>query len=287
MKLLILTGMSGSGKSKAIDALEDIGYYCIDNLPAEFIVNVAMQAQQSEYVNRQIAIITDSRSNFTKEKLEMLDAQLTPQSIEYKILFLDCEKEVLFKRYKESRRIHPLMIANKAVSLEEALDDERRSLTYIKERADYIIDTSYLSTSQFRQKIVDFYSNATDVDMIVNFVSFGFKYGSLMDADLVFDIRCLKNPFYIDALRHKTGLDKEVRSFVMSSDSSQGLYDRIRDYLAFSLPLYRAEGKSQIVIGLGCTGGKHRSITFAYQLFKDFKEQYNAVLSHRDIQKDV
>lgn len=286
MKLLILTGMSGSGKSKAIDTLEDIGYYCIDNLPAEFIVNVAEQARRTEYVSRSIAIITDSRSNLTREKLELMDRQLAPTDISYKILFLDCEKSVLMRRYKETRRIHPLMILDKTLTLDKALELERTNLQFIRERADRIIDTSHLSTAQFRQKIVEFFSGSAAEGMLVSFVSFGFKHGPLLDADLVFDTRCLKNPFYEDSLRGKTGLNPEVRDYVMSDESSQRLLDLIADYLRFSLPLYRAEGKSQLVIGLGCTGGKHRSVTFAYCLHRLFHEEFGALMSHRDIDKD-
>lgn len=285
IEILILTGMSGSGKSRALNALEDIGYYCIDNLPPRFLLPFAeFLVKESSNINR-IAVMIDVRSNDLFSELLNVIKQIKHRSMNVKTLFMDCNDSVLITRYKETRRNHPLM-GNGELSLPEAIIAERKMLNEIKASCDFIIDTSWLSTSALRERVVDLFAQNTNDGMIINFVSFGFKHGSLLDADLVFDVRCLKNPYYVPELKTLTGMDEAVRDFVMGHEEAQKLYELICNYLEYTLPLYKKEGKSQLVVGLGCTGGKHRSITFAILLAEHFKNhEYRVITNHRDIHK--
>lgn len=285
MKLLIVTGMSGSGKTTALNMLEDMGYYCMDNFPINML-KPFLQLLKEEESSKNLAITIDVRNFDLNTDLEAMIEFLRVNEIDYSIMFIDANKEALMRRYKETRRNHPLM-AREDLTLEEAIDKEKEYLNYLRGESDYLIDTSNKLVVDFKERIVGLVGESMDTKMVVNFVSFGFKYGSLTDADLLFDLRCLPNPYYKLNLRPKTGENQEVEDYVMSFDEAVGLYERINEYLKFSIPLYIREGKSQLVVGLGCTGGKHRSVTFAKRLYEDFQaDGIRKVKRHRDIKKD-
>ncbi len=287
MDFTIVTGMSGSGKSSVVNVLEDIGFYCVDNMPPELIPKFTEICARSDGKIEHVAIVTDIRggSLFLKLKDTIIDMQ--KQGLKVKILFLDSDDEVIIKRYKETRRKHPL---DETVhgSLHRAIKIERQTLLSLKEMADYYIDTSNLSTALLKERVNSiFLENATDF-MQITLMSFGFKYGANTEADLVFDVRCLPNPFYIPELKHKTGLESEVSDYVMSFDQSKALLKKLEDLIDFLIPLYISEGKSQLVIAFGCTGGKHRSVTFAQKIAGFLSNKaIKARISHRDINLDV
>jgi len=283
MDFIIVTGLSGAGKSRAVDALEDIGFFCIDNMPPKLISRFAEMATQLGSKMSKIAIVTDVRGGeLFNDFIEELDA-LKAHEIAYKLLFLDCNNQVLMRRYKETRRKHPLLDNNKA-SIENAVAEERKLLMEARERADYIIDTSTLSAMQLKERINNLFLDNISNSMLINCMSFGFKYGSPAEADLVFDVRCLPNPFYEDDLKYKTGLDSEVREYVMACPQSIILQGKLIDLIDYLIPLYLSEGKSQLTIAVGCTGGKHRSVTFAESIYNHLLEQGKKVaVNHRDI----
>lgn len=285
MDLLILTGMSGSGKSRALSTLEDIGYYCIDNLPPQFLVNFTDFMSHDANFSKKVAITMDARSKEMFSKMNDVLEDLDVRKIDYSLLFLDCDDSVLLTRYKETRRIHPLM-NDEVKNINDALHMERSILSPIREKADYYINTTLFTPAQLKDRIMEIFKEDVDGRMSVSFVSFGFKYGILTDADLVFDVRCLPNPFYIDELKHLTGNDESVRKYVMNFEESKQLLEKFESLLEFSIPLYQKEGKMQLVVGLGCTGGKHRSVTFARLLNDHFKERnIKSQVFHRDILK--
>ena len=262
MELLIVTGMSGAGKSQAANALEDMGYYCVDNIPPAIIpAFVDLSSAKGETLNK-IAIVTDIRGGELFADITKVLKELKSHSVEYKILFLDASDDVLVKRYKENRRKHPLSI-NGELSVLQAVKKEREALKTIRNSSDYIIDTTYISISQLKNNISNIFFGSISNTLKINCKSFGFKYGADTEADLVFDVRCLPNPFYVEELKHKTGLDGEIRDFVMNSAESKEFLQRLISFLEVAVPLYAKEGKSQLVIAFGCTGGKHRSVTFA------------------------
>lgn len=283
MDLVVVTGMSGSGKSSVINVLEDIGYYCIDNMPPELIPKFADICAQSEGSIEHVAIVTDIRGGNLLFKLKDTILSLKAQGIKIKMLFLDTKDEVLLKRFKETRRKHPL---DESVhgSLQHAIRIEREQLASLKEMADYYIDTSALSVSALKERVNDiFLDNASDF-MQITVASFGFKFGTHAEADLVFDVRCLPNPFYIPELRGHTGLESCVSDYVMQYDQSKELLARLESLVDFLIPLYIKEGKSQLVIAFGCTGGKHRSVTFAEKLSEYLKNKdFKVRTQHRDI----
>lgn len=285
MELLIITGMSGAGKSLCVKYFEDIGYFCVDNLPPSLIPKFAEVTLQGKSIIEKIALIIDIRGG--SMFLDLLPALLTldEMDIKYTILFLDACDTVLVKRFKESRRMHPL---SKDGRLFDGIEEEREILKPMKEKADFIIDTSSLSPRQLREAIVEhFVEGKTFKGLIVNIVSFGFKYGIPIDSDLVFDVRFISNPYYIPELKPKTGLETEVVDYVMSFSESRIFVNKLVDMVNFLLPLYVKEGKSQLVIGIGCTGGKHRSVTIANKLFDRLKRKgVSAVIEHRDIDRD-
>lgn len=285
MDFLIVTGLSGAGKSRAVDALEDIGFYCVDNVPPQLISKVAEICLAGNSKIRRVAVVTDLRGGDMFYGLfEELD-QMRDKGLTYKLLFLDASDAELIRRYKETRRRHPLA---EVVSggIAEAIRSERVLLRPARERADYVIDTTHLSANELKQRMNNIFLDSIQNSMLINVMSFGFKYGSPSEADLVFDVRCLPNPFYVDALKPKTGLDPEVREYVMDSDNSRELLEKLRDLVGFLVPLYQKEGKSQLIIGVGCTGGKHRSVTFAEALYQFLAERgYNVRVVHRDISK--
>lgn len=285
MELVIITGMSGAGKSRVVDTMEDIGYYCVDNMPTKLISKFTQLADQPNGPISKMALVVDSRAgDMFKELCSELD-ELEKKEINYKILFLDCQDTVLFRRYKETRRKHPLL-NDKNPSLEYAIKEERLLLEDARKRANYIIDTTYLTTSQLKEKVNNIFLDNISSSILINTMSFGFKYGYPSEADLVFDVRCLPNPFYIPELKEKTGLNQEVSDYVMKWEQAQQLYDKLKDLIDFLIPLYINEGKTQLVIAFGCTGGKHRSVTFAEKLYSHLKKKNKRVIvNHRDITK--
>lgn len=285
MQLLIVTGMSGAGKSQAANVLEDMGFYCVDNIPPAIIPSFVELSNRSNGEMGRIAIVTDARGgDMFNEISDVLDG-LTQSGIGYKILFLDASDNVLVHRYKENRRKHPLCDRND-ISLTDAVALERKMLSRIRFRADYIVDTSLISATQLKSQLSDIFLDNKKGGIKILCKSFGFKYGNDVDADIIFDVRCLPNPFYIDDLKHKTGLEKEVRDYVMDSTDSVAFLEKVTDFVNFSIPLYIKEGKSQLIISFGCTGGKHRSVTFAERLNAHLSDKgYNSVSIHRDINK--
>ena len=286
MDFVIVTGMSGAGKSRAVDALEDIGFYCIDNMPPKLISKFAEICLQSDGKISRVAIVTDVRGGELFQGLfDELD-HLKDQEFSYKLMFLDASDAVLMRRYNETRRRHPLLDVVHG-SIENALKSERLLLKPARERADYIIDTTHLSAAQLKERISNIFLDNVMTGMLINCTSFGFKYGPATEADLVFDVRCLPNPFYVDELKKQTGLDQPVRDYVMKWPQSIELLNKIVDLVDFLIPYYLDEGKSQLVIAFGCTGGKHRSVTFAEYLYKHLSDKgHKVTVNHRDILKN-
>lgn len=285
MDFVIVTGMSGAGKSRAVDALEDIGFYCIDNMPPTLISKFAEICLQSDGKISRVAIVTDVRGGELFQGLFEELELLKNQGMRYKLLFLDASDAVLMRRYKETRRKHPLLDMVSG-SIERALQNERMLLKTVRERADYIIDTTHLSAVQLKERISNIFLDNIATGMLISCMSFGFKYGPATEADLVFDVRCLPNPFYIDGLKEQTGLDQAVRDYVMEWPQSVELMNKITDLVDFLIPYYLDEGKSQLVIAFGCTGGKHRSVTFAEHMYRHLSDLGNKVdVNHRDILK--
>lgn len=284
MKFLIVTGLSGSGKSGAVNALEDIGYYCIDNIPPQLIPKFADICLQSNGQMEKVAIVTDIRGGDMFYQLDGGLEYLRHSGPDVKILFLDASDDVLLKRYKETRRRHPLDEQCHG-SLLSAITKERTVLSGIREAADYYIDTSDMSMAQLRDTVTDLFMDNPDDRMAVKVMSFGFKYGMCREADLVLDVRCLPNPYYIPELKKHTGLESCVRDYVMSFEQSRELEKKLRDLVDFLLPLYRQEGKTSLVIAFGCTGGKHRSVTFAENMHTYLEENgVRTRVMHRDIE---
>lgn len=286
MRMVIVTGMSGAGKSTALKVLEDIGYFCVDNLPIPlFLKFVEMSAQPDANLDK-VAIGIDIRGGRSFARLaEELDV-LKEKEILHEILYLDAGDDVLVKRYKETRRSHPLA---KDGRLDKGIAAERKELEFLKMRATYIIDTSNLLTRELNQEIRKIFVEGKEYkNLYVTILSFGFKYGIPSDADLVFDVRFLPNPYYIEELKEKTGQDKAVQQYVMDNDKAPVFLEKVTDLLEFLLPNYILEGKNQLVIAVGCTGGKHRSVTLANAIYEKMKEKedYGFRIEHRDITKD-
>ncbi|MBE5948457.1 MAG: RNase adapter RapZ [Lachnospiraceae bacterium] len=287
MHFVIVTGMSGAGKSTALKVLEDAGYFCVDNLPLAFVGKFAeFTRQPGEKINK-VAIGVDIRSGQTLNGLEDILEDLSAKHFEYDILFLDASDEVLIKRYKETRRTHPLALDDR---VDKGIALEREKLAFLKKQADIILDTTNLLTRELKQEIEKIIVHDEHFkNIMVTILSFGFKYGIPNDSDLVFDVRCLPNPFYIDELKPLTGNDKEVRDYVMGFEPSKIFLDKLEDMLRFLIPNYILEGKNQLVVSVGCTGGKHRSVTLANALFKRLEqndEGYGIKVEHRDIERD-
>ena len=279
---VIITGMSGAGKSLSVKALEDIGFFCIDNMPSALIIKLLELKDDFFSHNKRVACVVDIRNG--EDFSELLYAiEKLQKTGSCKVIFLDAQDKVLLDRYKETRRKHPLML-QKDISLEEAVKHERKVLSPLFNRADYILDTSLFSTSQLKDRVLSYIVSDKKQVMTIDVVSFGFKFGVPRDVDVMFDVRCLKNPFYIPALKNLTGNDEEIRNFVFSQDAAKQLFDRQASLIDFSLPLYIREGKSHLTIGYGCTGGKHRSVAFTNAMYNHIKEQgYVVRVHHRDI----
>lgn len=282
--IVFLTGVSGAGKSTAMSFLEDIGYYCIDNMPAE-LVSTFMELMEKSDSFKKIAIVADVRSHGVFEAFtESLD-RLKYSEENVKVIYLDIKNHVALKRYKLTRRKHPY--ADKfSGSIEDALNYEKEVLTPIRQRADYVIDTTDYSSNQLRNRLTQILIGDDKAVMNINVMSFGFKHGIPTDADFVLDVRCLPNPYWVEALRSKTGLDKEVRDYVFSFNEANELLQKLISFLDFLNPLYIKEGKSQVVIAIGCTGGNHRSVAIAEELAKHFNRHWdNVSVNHRDIER--
>jgi len=285
MEFLIVTGLSGAGKSRAVDALEDIGFFCVDNIPPKLIIAFYELSQQAQSSLSRVAVVTDIRGGDMFSSLfETLD-QLIRENKQYKILFLDANDFVLINRFKETRRKHPLA-ENCLGSLDQAVKLERDVLKPVRERADYIIDTSFLSPAQLKERISNLFLGDSSDALMIHCVSFGFKYGIPNESDLVLDVRCLPNPYYIEELKNLTGLDDPVRDYVMKWDQTKGVIDRFLSMIDYMIPLYCNEGKSQLVIAIGCTGGHHRSVALAQFLYNHLLEKdMRTSVNHRDIHK--
>lgn len=285
MRFVIVTGMSGAGKSQAIDCLEDIGFYCVDNMPPKLLPSFAEVLVQSKGHFDQVALVMDMRGgdlfNDLSENLEILQQK----GYEFEILFLDAEDDVIIHRYKESRRAHPMAVD---IGIEDALKLEREHLAPIKTRATYLLDTSHMLPKELKAQIQSIFNvGGASHRLSISVLSFGFKYGIPLEADMVFDVRFLPNPFYIEDLKPKTGLDPEVSGYVMQFPQSQEFYQMLVNMFDFLLGYFIEEGKSQLTIAIGCTGGKHRSVTFAEAIGKYLIEKgERAVIRHRDIEKD-
>ncbi len=281
MEMVIVTGMSGAGKSTAIDVFEDLGYYCVDNIPPVLLPEFAKLSKKTEGMEK-IAIVMDSRGGSLFNDF-FLNIDLVKQTgVAVSVVFLDSSDQNLMRRYKETRRKHPLFDIVSG-STKNAITKERDLIEFIKTKCDYYIDTTDLLPMHLREKLISHFMLVKSDALSVKIISFGFKFGPPAEADIMFDVRCLPNPFYISDLKHKTGLDAEVFDYVVSFDSSKKLIEKLRDLLEFSLPLYLEEGKNQLVVAIGCTGGKHRSVTVARSL-NDFllNSGYNSSAEHRD-----
>lgn len=280
MKFVIITGLSGAGKTQTIQAMEDMGFYCIDNMPPKLIPNFIEICSQSNMT--QVAVVTDLRGGELFKDIYSTLKFLKNSSYNFEILFLEADEKTLIKRYKETRRRHPLL--DESTSVVEAIAKERETLSEIRKLSDNIIDTSNLSATEFKNQIKMIFSDKKSYEGIMtHIVSFGFKHGIPLDADLVFDVRFLPNPFYYPNLKEKTGNDKPVSDFVMKYEQSQHFLKMLCEMITYLIPHYVSEGKSQLVICIGCTGGQHRSVTIANKLYDYLKENnHNVFIRHRD-----
>ncbi len=283
MRFVVVTGMSGGGKSTALKMLEDIGFYCVDNLPVSLIEKFAELVSMPGSEVSKVALGLDARSGQAFGDVTEILENLKRSGCKLEILFMDADKSVLIKRYKETRRIHPLAAEGR---VEDGVRAEQQMMEKIRRHADYVIDTSLLLTRELKEELDRiFVENAEYNSLIVTVMSFGFKHGIPADSDLVLDVRFLPNPFYIDDLKHKTGNDREVQEYVMSFPEAEMFMTKLTDLLQFLLPNYVKEGKYRLVIAIGCTGGKHRSVTLANELYGRMKDRgkYGMKLYHRDI----
>ncbi len=287
MRLVIVTGMSGAGKTVALKMLEDIGFYCVDNLPISLLEPFTELTMQLPHKHDNVALGIDIRSGEELPRLEHILNEWRHQLLSYEILFLDAQDQVLVKRYKETRRSHPLAGNGR---VETGIEKERQHLAFLREQADVIMDTSQLLTRELRSELEKiFVQNQTYHNMFLTVLSFGFKYGIPTDADLVFDVRFLPNPFYVESLRPRTGQQTDVQEFVCQGGTAKAFQEKLYDMLDFLIPHYIQEGKNQLVVAIGCTGGKHRSVTVAEALhqYMDRRKDIGTKLEHRDIEKDT
>ncbi len=287
MKFVILTGMSGAGKSTALKMMEDIGYFCVDNLPIALIEKFSELADLQDAELQKVAVGVDIRSGQSLDELQDVLDRLKQKGERFDILYLDSADEVLVKRYKETRRTHPLA-GNERV--DKGIQQERKRLEFLRRQASYIVDASNMLTRELKAELEKIFVNNQDYkNLFVTIVSFGFKYGIPTDCDLVFDVRFLPNPYYVEGLRAKTGNDREIKEYVMQFPEAWQFLHKLEDMVKFLIPNYIVEGKTQLVIGVGCTGGKHRSVTLANALYERLsdREGYGIKIEHRDIEKDI
>ncbi len=285
MEIVIVTGMSGSGKTRASMILEDAGYYCISNLPSTMLLQFVNIYSSAERHSEKVAFIIDVRSEENFPRLSDETDRLRVQGYSVKLIFLDCDIRVLVNRYKETRRIHPLVTVRNLTTV-EALELEKSLLAPLREKADYVIDTSTLTVPQLKDNLIALLSSARVDSIVVTCLSFGYKYGIPAEADLIYDVRCFPNPFYIPELKNLTGLDEGVRSYVFSSEPPRQFLNKLTDMIDFLIPLYIKEGKSQLTVAVGCTGGKHRSVAMTEALANHLRDYgMNVITVHRDIEK--
>lgn len=287
MEFIIISGLSGAGKTSALHVLEDIGYYCVDNIPASLLSTLYTLCLNSTNESmKRAAVVVDVRGNDNYEQMNNQIEDFKKSHSDVKILFIDARSDIVIMRYKETRRKHPLSQRLRDGTVTEAVEFEKALLTPVKRAADYHINTTYMSKKQMRERVISLFMEDVTKSLTLTFMSFGFKFGIPLEADVVFDVRCLPNPFYIPELKMLTGLDSSVRNYVLCSNDTQQFLKRTLDLLDFSVPLYYKEGKSELVVGVGCTGGKHRSVTVARALQEHFQSLgYKSVVSHRDIEK--
>ena len=287
MRFVIVTGMSGAGKTTALKMLEDMGYFCVDNLPIPLLTRFVEMFSEPEEEVKKIALGLDVRGGQDFTGLQEVLDEMDEKQTSYEILFLDAQDDVLIKRYKETRRQHPLSGSGR---VDTGIAKEREKIMFLKMRATYFLDTSKMLTRELKLELEKiFVKGESFCNLYITVMSFGFKYGIPQDSDLVFDVRFLPNPYYIDELREKTGNDPEVQDYVMENDKAREFLDKLTDMVDFLIPNYILEGKNQLVIAIGCTGGKHRSVTLANALYQKLgsQENYGVRIEHRDIGKDA
>ena len=287
MEFVIITGMSGAGKTSALRVLEDIGFYCVDNIPASLLSTLYTLCLKSEdAAMSRVAVVVDVRGNDNFKSMNTEIEEFKKNHGDVKIIFVDAKSDVIIVRYKETRRKHPLAGRLKDGSVVDAVELERALLISVKNIADYIFDTTYMSNKQLRERVLNLFMDDASQSLTLTFMSFGFKYGIPLEADMIIDVRCLPNPFYLPGLKPLTGLDAEVREYVLGSDETHQFLKHTLNLLDFAVPLYLKEGKSELVVGIGCTGGKHRSVTVARELDEHFQKLgYKCVITHRDVAK--
>ncbi|MDU5105968.1 MULTISPECIES: RNase adapter RapZ [unclassified Clostridium] len=287
MRFIIVTGLSGAGKTEATRSLEDMGYFCVDNLPPKLIPKFAEACVQSQGKISKVALVIDIRGGiFFDDLFESLN-YLKKQDFKYEILFLDASDEVLVKRFKESRRSHPLAPGSRIIT---GINEERNRLREVKDRADIIIDTSKYAIKDLREEMTKNYGDIEQPkkQLSVTILSFGFKYGIPVDSDLVFDVRFIPNPFYIAELKPHSGNDEPVKNYVLEQEETKEFIEKVEDLLEFLIPKYKKEGKRQLIISIGCTGGRHRSVAIANEIYNGLlNKEYNISIEHRDIKEDV
>lgn len=286
MEYVLITGMSGAGKTAALKMMEDMGYFCVDNLPVPLLERFFELSESGNGDYDRVALVMDIRNGEALTGLQDMISEFHKKQLNVKILFLDAEDETIIKRYKESRRVHPFSCQER---LGAEIIREREFIGFLRERADYIIDTSHLLTRDLKAALEHIFLNDEGFgNLYITILSFGFKYGLPTDSDLVFDVRFLPNPYYVDELREKTGNDEAVFNYVMKSPQTNEFLDKLEDMLRFLIPNYIAEGKNRLIISIGCTGGKHRSVVLANSIFERLQmdRNYGINLNHRDIGKD-
>lgn len=287
MEFVIISGMSGAGKTSALHIMEDIGYYCVDNIPTSLLQTLyKLCMDSSDSAMKRVAVVVDVRGNGDYEAMYDDLENFKKNNEGVSILYIDAKVDSLIVRYKETRRRHPLTERLRDGSVAAAVKEEQRLLVPVKTLADYGIDTTFMSIKQLRERIISMFLENSSKGIMITFMSFGFKYGIPLESDLIIDVRCLPNPFYIAELKEHTGLEKCIQDYVLDSDETQEFVKRLIDLLDYSLPLYLKEGKSELVVGIGCTGGKHRSVTIAGLLDKHFLDKgYKCIVQHRDVRK--
>ena len=287
MRFIIVTGLSGAGKSEATKSLEDMGYFCVDNLPPTLITKFAEACRQSDGKIDKVALVIDIRGGVFFNDLFQSLKDLEKEQFKYEILFLDATDEVLVKRFKEKRRSHPLSGGGRVIT---GIELEREKLREVKDKSDIIIDTSKYKIGDLREEMTKYFGDETlpEKQLSITILSFGFKYGIPVDSDLVFDVRFIPNPFYIPELKPYSGNDEPVKNYVLAQEETKGFIKRVDELLEFLIPNYKKEGKRQLIISIGCTGGRHRSVAIANAIYESLNSKdYNISVEHRDIREDV
>lgn len=287
MEVIIVTGLSGAGKTQAIREFEDLNYFCIDNMPPQFVQKFGELCKQTNGNVSKLAFVIDIRGREFFDYIDNVLEWFEENSINYKILFLDCSDEILIRRFKETRRLHPLSYDGKILN---GILKERKKLEFLRKKANLIMDTSNLKVQELKKKVRDFIcGNYIDSDFIVQIISFGYKYGIPLECDLTFDVRFIDNPFYVEELKKLTGLDKEVKEFVLKNPECREFLVKLEDIIKFLLPNYKKEGKKHLTIGIGCTGGQHRSVAVSEELYNILYNyrNYKIILEHKDIIKNI